>query len=816
MNMRTGIIASIAVIATAAAICLAEPALAADPQATEADPAIQQPVPPPPAPISEDEMRQRRAERQQLAPRVSRADRDARKKPRADEKGGRKAAKLAPPLNDVAGAVAAAPELPPNPEDGVAFNFVDVEITSVAKFISELTGTNFILDERVSGKVTIIAPTKLKPNDAYNLFTSVLQLKGYALVPSGVNVLKIIPAAEAKQSNVAITDRKLVDENFIARLIPLDHISSDEALAFLQPMVSKTGYISSFSPGNLLLVMDSGLNIKKLLSLIDSIDQPTLTEEPEVAQLEFANAETMSALLNEGVQKSTVRKRGGRGVPSTPETATARAVADTRLNAVILFGSKSDKEAMRRLIALLDVPAKLEQGVVNVYFLENADADEIAKVLQSLLSAAPAQSAGSGRVATPRQPAAPGQPAASTVLYSPFMSSANIGITPDKFTNSLVIVASPSDYQGIVGVIKQLDRRRKQVYVEAMIVEASLDNLLDLGSKWREFGTHNGEPLVIGGVGTIDNEAVQNIITGLSGMSLGGFGNYMDIDYTDVSTGESTTLSIPGFAALFSLSEFSSAVNVLSIPQILTTDNTEAEIVVGENVPFITKTDVSSSSTTTTSIERKDVGISLKLTPQIAQGDYVKLDLYQEISSVKDSSEEIYTSVGPTTTKRSTKTTVVVKDEQTVVIGGLIQESVTETETRVPLLHRIPLLGWLFKYKTDSKKKTNLLVFLTPHIIKDAADMDRVTESKSRQYAKTENTFVEGELLVKFNPDVTDEQARKIIAKEKATIISVLADGTYYIKLKKRADVEDAAEDFADMDEVAYAEPNFKMKAHQQ
>jgi general secretion pathway protein D len=669
-------------------------------------------------------------------------------------------------------------------KEDVTFNFVDVELGAITKFVSEITGKNFIFDERVKGKISIIAPTPLNSNDAFNLFTAVLKLKGLTLVPSGVNAYTIVPSAEAKQAGVEvdIAKRPLVNETFVARLIPLDNISSDQALRFLQPVISRTGHISSFGPGNLLLVVDSGLNMGKILNILKGIDQPPLSQEPEVVFLKHASAETVARVLNDGLKKR------GKKAPQ----AEGSAVADKRLNAVVLIGPNSMKEAMKRLISQLDVPALEAQGAINVYFLENADAEELAKVLQGLMKRDPKKGKN---------------------VSSPFESALGISITPDKATNSIVVVASPSDYASLANVISQLDRRRRQVYVEAMIVDAYIGKLRDIGSRWRVTGTSNGDPVVIGGVGSIDTSSMQSIISGLTGLTVGGMGNFMDVKVTNPE-GESMGLSIPGFAALFSMSEFQGAVKVLSSPQILTSDNNEAEIIVGENVPFISKRerDATSTNTVLSSIERMNVGITLKITPQITEGDSVRLDIFQEISSVKESTENIITSVGPTTTTRSTKTAVVVRDNQTVVIGGLIQEKKENSEIRVPLLHRIPLLGWLFKYKTTSNSKINLLVFLTPHIIKDAEGIDKITGIKRKEYAKEEKIYAEGELIVKFKSDVTEDVALSLITGQEASVIKFFEDlGAYHIKLEKGQDVNDALEEFQSMPEVEYAEPNFIM-----
>lgn len=723
-------------------------------------------------------------------------------------------------------------KVPPEVEASgdVAFNFIDVELPVLAKFVSDISGKNFIFDERLKGKITIIAPSKLNLDEAYMLFTSVLEFKGFTLVPSGVNAYKIVPSAEAKQKGIdVLTEGITGNEGYIVRLIQLKHISSEDALGFLTPVISRDGHISIFKPGNLLLVIDSPLNIEKILKIVSNIDRPSTAEAPDIVFLRHAPAEDIEKILNEGMKALVSRQMPGRA-PSGPE---AKAVADRRLNAVVLFGPKGDRDTMKGLIEMLDVPSPKDQGRINVYFLENADAEELAKVLEVFVK---------GVMGT-EQKTVPGQPRAAA-----FESTGQIIITPDKATNSILIVASPSDYNNLVEVIRKLDRRRKQVYVEAMIVEATVDKLRDLGARWRVSATHNNEPILIGGVGVVDATSMQSVISGLAGFTIGGMGNFFNVPITTVdSEGNTTTtnLTIPGFAALFSLDEFRGAINVLSTPQILTSDNKEAEIVVGENVPFITKRESDPTRTVSvfSTIERKDVGISLRITPQITEGDYVKLDIYQEISSVKrESNTDLLISVGPTTTKRSTTTSIVVKDSQTVVIGGLMQETEEEATDKVPILGDIPILGWAFKSNTTKKKKTNLLVFLTPHIVRDAGALERITDKKRKEFSgigdsagtdgavggddlqsgvgsqgaggkDRKRMYVEGQVLVRFKDGVSSERAEEIVVGHGARIIKYM-DGIHVFLIELRADetVEDAVEYFNSHWEVQYAEPNYRVR----
>jgi general secretion pathway protein D len=608
-------------------------------------------------------------------------------------------------------------------DSGVTFNFVDVEIPTIIKFISKITGYNFLFDERIKGKITIIAPTKLSIEESFTLFTSVLSLKGYTIIPSGPKTYKIIPSSLAKQEGLISEEEKIpVNEAYITRLIPTEHIRAEEAVQFLRPVVSRDGHISAFGPRNLLLVVDSALNIEKITAILKAIDKPAIREE---------------------------------------------------------------------------------KAKIYVYFLKHADAVSLAKVLQQIMKDFRTSYKTAARRG--KQPSALG----SVPLLS---------VTPDKGTNSLIIIAPPSDYKNIVQVIKTLDKKRKQVFVEAMIVEASIDKLKELGTKWRAMATHKEEPIAVGGFGNISSSAIQSIISGLTGFSAGGMGNFIDIPVSTVTSSgtiSTQTLTAPGFAALFSLHYFKGAINVLSTPQILTSDNEEAEIVVGENVPFISKRerDITTTNTVLSSIERKDVGIMLRITPQITEGDYVKLNIFQEISALKDTPETVLTTLGPTTTKRSTKTSVIVKDGQTIVIGGLMQEREEEGIVKIPILGDIPLLGWLFKFKSVTKNKVNLLVFLSPHIVKDSPQLSKITEKKYRNFVRNEKFYNRGELLVKFKKDVSKEKALEIITQKEASIIKYFEGiNLYHISLKPDYEVEKAIEDFMSLPEVVYAEPNYKIK----
>ncbi|GAB4302391.1 MAG: type II secretion system secretin GspD [Desulfuromonadia bacterium] len=578
---------------------------------------------------------------------------------------------------------------------GVVINFTDVDISTLVKFISDLTGKNFVLDERVKGKITIYSPTKLSPQDAYAVFTSVLELKGFTIIPSG-KTNKIIPTSAVRQSGVniaAAAEPVPPNETYSARIISLDYISSQEAMTFLQPLVSKDGHISAFGPGNLLLLIDSNPNIEKILGILELVDTDQARKGGEILFLSHASAESTAKIVSDWLG---VKAKPGAGVTgaSTPSPV----IADPRLNALILFTKENERQAIKRLVSLIDVPPPTASGKVNVYYLENADAVETAKVLEGVVK---------GLSPTPQ-----GQPTA--VQGSPL--DGRITVTPDKATNSLVIMASPADYQSLVEVIRKLDRRRRQVFVEAVVAEISLDRLSELGVQWGAMG--GGSTGSVTAAGVYDPQGTfAPLLSSLA--SLKGAG----ISIPDIT---GTALN---FSVILKALNSTGALNVLSTPTILTSDNKEAEIFVGENVPFRGKVEISTTTNPSLqSIERKDTGLTLKLTPQISEGEFVKMDLYQEISAVKDAT--FSGAADLVTTKRTAKTSVVVKDGETVAIGGLIQDKEQESVSKVPLLGDIPLLGWLFKSSSKKREKTNLLILLTPKIIREPGDLTSIRKER--------------------------------------------------------------------------------------
>lgn len=585
---------------------------------------------------------------------------------------------------------------------GVILNFADVDIATMVKFISDLTGKNFVMDERVKGKISVYSPAKLSNEEAFNVFTSVLELKGFTLIQSG-KVYKVVPTSSAKQSGTKLYSEKEkapVNESYIARVITLENIAAAEAMTFLQPVISKDGHVSAFGPANMLLVVDSSFNLQKILAIVKLIDSEQQREMPEVIYLKSAGADDVAKVLQDWVGKR-LKKPGQASDFSVGTTI----VADTRLNAVLVFGQEKDKEEIRKLVALVDVEPPVSSGKVNVYYLENADATEVAKVLEGVVK-------GISASAQPGKPVAP--------QASPF-EGGKITITPDKATNSLVIMASPTDYQNLLQVVQKLDRKRRQVFVQASIVEVSLDKAKELGVQWGFFGGASSGDLATAGIYD-PFSTLTPFFAAVSALTAAG-----------VLPEDMKLNTAANFPFILKAMQSSGMLNILSSPTILTSDNKEAEIFVGENVPFL-GTSTINGATSQQSIERKDTGITLKITPQITDGDYIKLDVLQEISALKDTINIGVSSTDRSITKRSAKTSVIVKDQDTVAIGGLISEIERSSETRVPLLGDLPLIGHLFRSKTSKMEKTNLILLLTPKVIKDGRDLDEITRKQRERF----------------------------------------------------------------------------------
>ena len=617
----------------------------------------------------------------------------------------------------------------------ITLDFRDVELTDLVQTISELTGRNFLYDETVKGKVTIISPESMTLDEAYQLFLSVLNVKGYTIVPSG-KVNKIVPIKNAKQLNLptVVNGKKMSTEQFVTRLIRLNHLdAATVATTVLAPLLPASGNIVAYPPTNTLIMTESAANIERLMRIIRELDLPSSASILEVLPLQNADAEEVAnicqQILDQPNSTRNPRARRSEGT-STASAQDNKIIAYKRTNSLIVMSNAEDMKLIKGLVARMDEASEGRRSNINLYYLENADAETLASTLNEILTGIKAQV---------RQQARDNN-------KNP-LSTGPVTITADKPTNSLIINASPEDYETLEDIIAKLDIKRKQVYVEALILELSLDATQRLGVSLQggaavdedglAFGISNQRgDINVGSAGAGVGGVPSLLTTAIDGLLAGGFFNPVTIPGPDGSE-----ITVPTLSVLLDISKTNSDVNILSAPRLLTSDNEEAEIIVGSNVPVITGrlTDTGSQGLAqSVSVERQDVALILRFTPQITEGDLVRLNVYQELTDVVPVSTGLAASVGdpndvgPTFTKRVLRNTVLAENGRTVVLGGLIDTNVTQSVTKVPILGDIPLLGWLFKRKSTEEEKTNLLVFINPTIIKNREDLDQVTERNQK------------------------------------------------------------------------------------
>jgi len=614
---------------------------------------------------------------------------------------------------------------PLKPGEKVNLDFNDVDIKLLVKFIAEITGKNFVVDEKVKGKVTIISPQMVTAAEALKTLESTLEVYGYSLIEAG-RVTKVVPAMDARLKGSFKPGLTDVGDRMITRLAPLSHIKAEEIVNTLRPLVPSYSFIGVFASTNTVIVVDYASNVEKLMAIISQMDTPTHEEVISLFQLKYAGAKEIA----EKIEKIFKGRSAGRGVVSSTAATGGAApfaqpgaqfggqqdmlvIPDDRINAIVVTANKTVTGQILSLIEKLDVRPPSGKGNINVRYLKNGDAESLSKVLMNLTQTTQA----GGQPQAPR-PGGPGQA---------MKFQDKITITPDKATNSLVITASVEDYETLDQVIEKLDIRRKQVFVEALIMEVSTTKAKEFGIEWRT--TSNFTQPGAQGIGGTNfgniNTVAQNPLNSPMGLAVGVVDGI-------ISFGGKDFLNI---GALMHAMESEQGINVLSTPNIMTIDNEEAEIVVAQNVPFQTSQSQTTGGNTISTFERKNIGITLKIKPQISESDDVRLLVYQEISSVLPIDQQVAKDI--MTFTRSIKTTVLVRDAQNIVIGGLISDNLQDTETKVPILGDLPVVGWLFKSMKKQKAKTNLLVFLTPHIISRAEDMDKITGSKGKTISLT-------------------------------------------------------------------------------
>ena len=598
----------------------------------------------------------------------------------------------------------------PASERLVTLNLNDVDINVFIQFVSELTGKNFIVDQRVRGNVTVIAPSRIPVSEMYRVFESVLQIHGFSAVAAG-QVVKIVPSAEARTMNIdtgPLQGQKTSGDELVTRIIPLTYADADELKRLLTPLISRNAVIGAIADVNQLIITDTAASIRRLMKIIREVDIADNRRELAVFPLEYANGSKLAVLLTTLFPSLTPSKRG-----RPTKTATATFVADERTNSLVVIAPRAEIARIKDLIYLLDAQVLREKGKLRVYYLKNAKAEELAKVLQDL----PAK----GSAAQPVKGARP-------------ILTATAGIYADAATNSLILsTESEEELQTLENVIARLDGPRAMVHVEVLIMEVNARDDLRIGVEWTAVGQTQigGKPAALGGgfVQAPQDSALPGFVNGTfpNGFAVGVFTEAIDI----------AGVQFNNLTALVHAVKDESNVNILSTPQILITDQEEAKINVGKNIPFQTRTS-SSFDQTYLSFEYRDVGTTLKVTPQISDNDTVRLNIGLEVSLLEST-----TDFKPTTLVRTIDTSVIVKDSGTVVIGGLIENSPARSENKVPLLGDIPLLGWLFKEQTQSRQKTNLLVFLTPRVLKKSVDVSNPDQEKEARFETLQKSEIQ-------------------------------------------------------------------------
>jgi general secretion pathway protein D len=684
-------------------------------------------------------------------------------------------------------------------DSNTEINVKNADIAAIVRIFSRKTKRNYILDEKVRGKVSIYLPGKVSAEESLRILDSVLALKGFSAVPIGENLWKIVPAKEARQSTIPTrTDGRVANpsSSVVTRLVSLKYVSAQDVQQIVSQLISADGLVNAYTGTNSLILIDAEDNIERLLRIIEELDVPFSNREMTIIPVQHADVEDIAQKLNdilgEGSKKDASpadQVRASMADGSIPQSGTsagaqpARAggrtisargmspkiIPDQRTNSVIVVADDETTARVRALIAQLDSKVDLSGNKFYVYRCQHANAEELAQVLAGLVGGGSGGAAtsggglGSGRQSNSSASSSSGSFGSSNsgmqTGQSPFGTQSNrrsggsssgpglsggggrgsklgvtstqlgenISVTADPATNSLIIAASKPDYEKIRALLAQIDIKRRQALVEATLLEVTMDNSIRTNTS---FLTSTGG--ADGGVLAKSDFSADNGLAKL-------FSEPSKLQGLTIAAASAGSLKLPGGltiptqSILVSAAQQNNNINVLSAPTILATDNEEAQIVVGNNVPFLasTGTNATNLNNTFNQVDRQDVGITLRITPQISSRDYVTLKVYTEVSSLVLST--LNSALGPTTNKRQSETTIIAKDGQMIVTGGLLSDEVSETDEGVPYLKDIPVLGHAFKNNSQARTQKNLLIFLTPRIIKDQFDArDTTIESRDK------------------------------------------------------------------------------------
>ena len=593
----------------------------------------------------------------------------------------------------------------------VTMNFKDVDLQVFIKFISELTGKNFLIDPNVKGTVTIISPQKVTVDEVYQVFLSVLDVNGFTTLDAG-NVIKIVPSAAAKtKATETVLQKRLGprEDKIITQLVPLRYADATYLGKLLASLVEKTGLLIPYQETNTIIVIDTQSNINRLVRIITELDVPG-DEQIWVATLSYAKADDLAKKLLTVFQEKKTGAAAGR--------QDLKIMADERTNSLVVLAAPASMTRIKMLVERLDRKQARPRENIHIYPLQNAVAEDLSKVLMEI----------------------PGKGTKDEKVKAPAISK-DVQISADKATNTLVIIAEPEEYAILEEVIKKLDEPRTMVYVEALIMEVSATKAMDLGVEWRVGNEYNGGfsagssgGVWLGGSRGSNTPIADTINTGTAtglpaGFVAGVIGNGITLG----------SVTFPTIAAFVRAVKTDSDFNIISTPQILTLDNEEASIEVGQNIPFVTRVDLGDQTTSRAiqNFEYKDVGVTLKVTPQINDEGFIRLKVEESIKAVISQTALGGTVLAPTTAYRTAKTSINLKASETAVIGGLIETTLNRGKTQTPCLGNIPAFGWIFKNTSDQDAKTNLMVFLTPHVVRNMDEANQLYQKK-RDYMDAE------------------------------------------------------------------------------
>lgn len=620
---------------------------------------------------------------------------------------------------------------------GQVLNLKDADIQALITTVSQITGKNFIVGPNVQGKVTVVSTHPLDPDEVYQVFLSVLRVHGYAAVPAGNGMIKIVNEATARvDGSVALAQGAAVagGDPLVTEVVPVHNVPAAELASILQQFVPQGGKVIAHGPSNTLILSDRASVVQRLREIIARVDVAS-DAQVEVIPLQHASAVELARTLNQ-LDRSAPTDRNG-----------VRVLADPRTNSILLSGDQSRRLRLRALITHLDTPLAAG-GSTHVIYLHHADATDLVPILQNV-----ARTLGQGE---------PGHAAAGAGAAGAAAATANGGnatIQASAQTNSLVISAPPATFASLQSVIRKLDIPRAQVLIEAVIAEVGLQTAKQIGVQWQlPLSTNADGSLdnsVIGGTNFSDSNGGGNILDLYSNpLALGGGLNIGYINGSITLPGSDTPILQVG--ALIRALQGDGNTNILSTPSVVTLDNQEAMVQVAQEVPFVTGQYTGTSNGGSNlpgspfqTIERKEVGLTLKVTPHINAGDSVRLDIDQVVSSL---APQVTGAVDLVTNKREVKTSVVVRDDSMLVLGGLISNDTSDSNQKVPLLGDIPVLGNLFRYRSSKRTKQDLMVFLHPRILRDAASEAAVTSGKYN-YLRTEQLQLRADDALLTPPD---------------------------------------------------------------